>query len=126
MLHSLRRTLEIFGWVLLATSVIGLLVEWIGLTRIAAGTKRHPMLELLGTALFGLIPNCSASIAIAEGYLRGVLSFSAAVAGLSAGAGYGPILLLRRGLLAKGIRLMAICLAFSIAAGLAVRILELG
>ena len=74
MLHSLRRTLEIFGWVLLATSVIGLLVEWIGLTRIAAGTKGHPTLELLGTALFGLIPNCSASIAIAEGYLRGVLS----------------------------------------------------
>jgi hypothetical protein len=46
-----------------------------------------------------------------------VLTFNAAVAGLCAGAGYGPILLLQRGVLRTAVKLLALCLAFSIAAG---------
>jgi hypothetical protein len=117
MSHGLRRTMEIFGWVFGITLLLGVAIEVIGLSTIAAGTRRHPVLELLGTAVFGLIPNCSASIAIAEGYLRGVLTFGATLAGLCAGAGYGPILLLRRGLMRTAVRLLLICLAFSVAAG---------
>jgi hypothetical protein len=117
MLHSGRRTLEIAGWVFAITLLMAIAIESVGLAAIAARTERHPVLELLGTAMFGLIPNCSASIAIAEGYLRGVLSFGATIAGLCAGAGYGPILLFRRGVLGTAVRLLAICLAFSIAVG---------
>jgi hypothetical protein len=120
LLHGLRRTVEVFSWVLLITVVLGLVIDAIGLARIAAGTRRHPVLELIGATLLGSIPNCSASIAIAEGYIRGVLSFSATVAGLCAGAGYGPILLLRRGLLPTGLRLLGTCLVFSFFAGVVV------
>ena len=122
--HSLRRTFEVYGWVLGITLAIGLLVEWVGLARIAAGTARHPVVTLVGAALFGLVPNCAASIAIAEGYLRGVLPFPAAVAGLCAGAGYGPILLLRRSLLIPAARILGVCLACSIAAGALVALLS--
>jgi hypothetical protein len=117
MSHGLRRTFEIFGWVFGITLALGLAIEGVGLAAIAAGTRRHPVLELLGAALFGLIPNCSASIAIAEGYLRGVLTFGASIAGLCAGAGYGPILLFRRGLMGTAMRLLMICLTCSIVAG---------
>jgi hypothetical protein len=96
---------------------LGLLIEWVGLARLTAGATAHPRLALVGTAVLGLVPNCSISIAITEGYLRGVLPFGAAVAGLCAGAGYGPILLLRRGLLRTAARLLALCLLFSLAAG---------
>jgi hypothetical protein len=115
--HGLRRTIEIFGWVFAITFALGAGIEMVGLDRVSAGAARYPALTLAGTAVFGMIPNCSASIAIAEAYLRGVLSFGAAIAGLSAGAGYGPILLLRRGLLGVALRLLATCLAFSILAG---------
>jgi hypothetical protein len=118
--HGLRRALEVFGWVLAVSIGLGLLVETVGLARLASGVAANPAAALILTAVVGLVPNCSISIAIAEGYLRGVLPFGAAVAGLCAGAGYGPILMLRRGLLATAARLLAVCLLFSVAAGLLV------
>jgi hypothetical protein len=115
--HSFRRTVEIVGWVFAMSVAIGVVVQWIGLDRIASGARRYPAYEVLGAALFGLIPNCSASIAIAEAYMRGVLSFGATIAGLSAGAGYGPILLFRRGLLGTAARILALCFGFALTAG---------
>lgn len=121
--HGVRRTLEIFGWVYAITLAFGLAIESTGLDALTGAARSHPWLELLGVTLFGLIPNCSASIAIAEGYLRGVLSFGAAVGGLCAGAGYGPILLFRRGVLATAVRLLLLCLAFSLLTGVLVTML---
>lgn len=118
--HGVRRTLEIFGWVYAITLAFGLVIEATGLDAWTGAARSHPWLELLGVTLFGLIPNCSASIAIAEGYLRGVLSFGATVGGLCAGAGYGPILLLRRGVLGTAVRLLLLCLAFSLLTGVVV------
>lgn len=115
--HGVRRTLEIFGWVYAITLAFGLVVDATGLDALTGAARNHPWLELLGVTFFGLIPNCSASIAIAEGYLRGVLSFGAAVGGLCAGAGYGPILLFRRGVLGTAIRLLLLCLVFSLLTG---------
>lgn len=115
--HSARRTFEIVVWVFVISLALGVLIHAVGVERLASGAAAHPRLEMLGSALFGLIPNCSASIAIAEAYLRGVLSFGATVAGLCAGAGYGPILLFRRGVLVHAIRLLMLCFVLSLAAG---------
>lgn len=115
--HGVRRTLEIFGWVYAITLAFGLVVDATDLDALTGAARNHPWLELLGVTFFGLIPNCSASIAIAEGYLRGVLTFGAAVGGLCAGAGYGPILLFRRGVLGTAIRLLLLCLVFSLLTG---------
>ncbi|MGE3841188.1 MAG: putative manganese transporter [Vicinamibacterales bacterium] len=123
--HGLRRTLEICVWVFVLTFALGWLIDRVGLTRIALQAARHPYIELVATALFGLLPNCSASIAIAEAYLSGVLSFGATVAGLCAGAGYGPILLLRTSVLPTAARILALCLFFSLLAGLLARALAL-
>jgi hypothetical protein len=123
--HSFRRTVEIVGWVFVVSVAIGGAVQAVGLDRIATSARRHPALEIVGAAMFGLIPNCSASVAIAEGYMRGVLSFAGAVAGLSAGAGYGPILLFRRGLLGTAGRILALCFGFALASGALVAALTL-
>lgn len=120
--HSARRTLEIAGWVFVISLALAAVIHGVGVERLAEGAAEHPVLEMFGTALFGLIPNCSASIAIAEAYLRGVLSFGATVAGLCAGAGYGPILLFRRGVLIHAVRLLVLCFVLSLAAGTLVSI----
>jgi hypothetical protein len=121
--HGARRTVEIAAWVFVITLALGLALESSDLQGLAAQARVHPAVEVIATALFGLVPNCAASIAIAEGYLRGVLSAGAAVAGLCAGAGYGPILLFRRAVLGTAVRLLALCLAWSLAAGALVSLL---
>jgi hypothetical protein len=64
-----------------------------------------------------LIPNCAASIAIAEAYLHSGLSVGATIAGLSTGAGFGPIVLFKDGKHSIAIRALLICLFVSVAWG---------
>ena len=54
-----------------------------------------PVLAVLGSALVGLIPNCAASVVIAQLYLEGVLGPGAMLAGLLTAAGVGLLVLVR-------------------------------
>jgi len=115
--HALGRTLNIFGWVFGLTLAIGVGLTLTGGDRWLEAAARHPYLAVVAAALFGLVPNCAASIAIAEGAVRGLLPFGATMAGLSAGAGYGPILLLKEASPRTAGGLLVTCLAISILAG---------
>jgi hypothetical protein len=115
--HALGRTLQIVAWVLVVTFLLGVALHWLGGHAWLDHVSRRPVLGVIGAALFGLIPNCAASIAIAEGAMRGLLPFSATMAGLSAGAGYGPIVLLKDGSNGASLGLLGLCLGISIAAG---------
>lgn len=121
--HAFGRTLNIFGWVFALTLVIGIASRWSGAASILDVAGRQRYAGVIGAAVFGLIPNCAASIAIAEGAVRGLLPFSATMAGLAAGAGYGPILLLKEGSTRTAIELMLTCLAISVVAGLGLTLL---
>jgi hypothetical protein len=74
-------------------------------------------LQIVFSALFGLIPNCAASITIIESFLRAGLSFGAAIAGLSSGAGFGPIVLLKDSNLKTSVKVLLICLIISMLIG---------
>ena len=52
-------------------------------------------LALFGSALVGLVPNCAASIVIAQLYVEGVLGSGAMLAGLLVSAGVGLLVLVR-------------------------------
>ncbi len=56
-----------------------------------AGTIFQPLLAVLA----GLIPNCAASVAITEVYLKGGITFGSAIAGLSASGGLGILVLIK-------------------------------
>lgn len=46
-------------------------------------------------ALFGLIPNCAASIAITMLYLKGAITYGSVIAGLCASGGLGLLVLFK-------------------------------
>jgi hypothetical protein len=123
--HSLKRTVRIFVWVFIVTFIISIVLSISGLAQFFQQIVQNNLTAIPLAALFGLIPNCAASIALAEGFLRGGLTFGATVAGLSAGAGYGPIVLVKDGDFRTGIKVLIICFSISILCGITVSMLPI-
>lgn len=94
-LAALRHTLEIFVFILLFSLLIGLLFAWIGQDAITAALAGMGVLQPMLTALVGLVPNCAASVLLAQLYIEGAISFGSLFAGLTAGAGVGLAVLWR-------------------------------
>ena len=62
---------------------------------LAAFVSQNEALSIVCSAIVGLIPNCAASVAIAQLYLEGVLGSGAMIAGLLVSAGVGLLVLAR-------------------------------
>ena len=92
---ALIHTVRIFGWLFLITLALNLVLELLGIEHLALLLGRDNAWQPFVTALIGLIPNCAASVLLAELYLAGGISFGAAVAGLCSGAGLGLVVLFR-------------------------------
>lgn len=112
--HTLKRTMRIYLWVLLITIVISFTLFFSDSEQLIRSIQSHPNIQIIVAALFGLIPNCAASIAIAEAFLHAGLSLGATVAGLSTGAGFGPIVLFKDGKLGSATQALLISLAAAI------------
>jgi preprotein translocase subunit SecE len=95
--HTFKRTMRIFFWVLIVTIAISAVLFYTDSDHLIKSIQNHPNIQVIAAALFGLIPNCAASIAIAEAFLHTGLSLGATIAGLSTGAGFGPIVLFKDG-----------------------------
>ncbi|MBK9096772.1 MAG: arsenic efflux protein [bacterium] len=113
-LHAIKRTLRIYFWVLLITIGILLILSLFDSEQLVKSIQAHPNIQIFAAALFGLIPNCAASIAIAEAFLHTGLSIGATIAGLSTGAGFGPIVLFKDGNMKTAFRALIIALLVSI------------
>lgn len=92
---ALAHTLKISAFMAGVLLVINLCVFWIGQERVGAIFLEGSLLQPILAALIGLIPGCGTSVILTELYLSGTLSFGAAVAGLSTGAGFGFLVLFR-------------------------------
>ncbi len=94
-LHPLQHTARISGFLLLLTIVLNFVVEQMGPERIGAVLLRGTIFQPVLASLIGLVPNCFASVLLAELYAKGSISFGALVAGLCAGGGLGILVLLK-------------------------------
>lgn len=117
-IHSLKRTLRIYFWVFAITIVISLLIFYTHSSELIGTLNVNPVIKIFGVALFGLIPNCAASIAIAQAFLHTGLSLGATIAGLSSGAGFGPIVLFKDGEIKTSAKILALTLVSAITWGL--------
>ncbi len=94
-LHPLIHTLKVFVFIFVVSVIINFTIFRMGennLDRIFFG---HTLLQPIMAAVVGLIPNCAASVAITQVFLKGGIGFGSAVAGLSASAGLGTLVLFK-------------------------------
>lgn len=89
--HALDHAFRIYGYILAITILIAFGVQAIGQEGLRRVLLYHTPWQPLVTGVLGLIPNCAISVALAEGFLRGDLSFAAMLAGLATNAGVGLI-----------------------------------
>lgn len=75
--------------------VINLAVELVGEDTIGSLLLGGSLLQPVLCAIIGLIPSCAISVLLSELYLSGAIGFGGLIAGLSTGAGFGYMILLR-------------------------------
>ena len=92
---ALHHTLTISLFVLVTTLAINLLVFFIGEENLGAIMYDKPFISHLIAAVFGLIPNCAASVALSTLCTQGLITAGTMMAGLFSGAGVGLLVLCR-------------------------------
>lgn len=92
--HSLSRTTRIGATVFVLSTFLHATGEFLapGITR-ALATQGPWQCGL--ASIVGLLPSCATSVALAEGFRTGYVSFSAMVSGLVANAGIGLLILVK-------------------------------
>ncbi|MGN1201384.1 MAG: putative manganese transporter [Candidatus Caccovivens sp.] len=93
-LDAFMHTFNIVLYIFVATFIINIIVGYCGTSALESLLSTNMYLQVLLASLIGLIPNCASSVLLVELYmLYGTLSFPALVAGLTAGAGVGMVIL---------------------------------
>lgn len=121
---ALVHTAQVAVFILCVTVLLNLVLEVVGEDALAAFLGENLVLSVFASALVGLVPNCAASVAIAQLYVEGVLGAGAMLAGLLVSAGVGVLVLLRanRGL-KENLAIVAALYATGVFWGLAVNLL---
>jgi hypothetical protein len=122
-IYPLKHALRVFVFILIASWGINCAVAQAGPNGLGGVFLEGSLLQPLIAVLIGLIPNCAASVAITQAFLSGALGFGAAIAGLSASAGLGLLVLLKENRLAEAGKIIALLAGISFAAGIAVQYL---
>ena len=117
--HALKTTLFIFITMLIINLISHELSHEFLQKLLLKGSLFSPFI----TALVGLIPGCSISVLITELLINGSITFSAAFAGLSAGAGFGYVTLFKRKEPKKAILIIILCYLISALSGFAFSLL---
>lgn len=92
---ALKHTVQVTAFIFLVTLILVALLETVGESAMESFLTQNSALAVLGSALVGLVPNCSASVVITQLYLEGVLSFAPMIAGTLVSAGVGYLVLFR-------------------------------
>lgn len=92
--HPFYHAAKTFIYLLVINILLSLIIYFIGEDNIFNGTGTY-FTEPLIAGLIGLIPNCASSIILASAYTKGILGFAGLIAGLSANAGVGLLILFK-------------------------------
>lgn len=92
---AFHHTITISLFILVTTLIINALVFFIGEENLGAIMYDKPFISHVIAAVFGLIPNCAASVALATLCSEGLITVGTMLAGLFSGAGVGILVLFK-------------------------------
>ena len=92
---ALHHTLKISLFIFICTIVINTAIFFIGEENLSAVMYGKPFISHLIAAIFGLIPNCAASVALTKFYTSGFITLGTMLSGLFSASGVGLLVLLR-------------------------------
>ena len=92
---AISHTVQVSVFIFLLTLILVAVLETFGESAIEQFLRGNETLAVLGSALVGLIPNCSASVVITQLYLEGALQLAPMLAGTLISAGVGYLVLFR-------------------------------
>ena len=92
---AISHTVQVSVFIFLVTLILVAVLETFGESAIEQFLRGNETLAVLGSALVGLIPNCSGSVVITQLYLEGALQLAPMLAGTLISAGVGYLVLFR-------------------------------
>ena len=95
MKSALKHTAQVTVFIFIVTLLLNVVLETVGEDALAQILGSNSALSVVVAAIVGLIPNCAASVVIADLYVEGVLGAGAMFAGLLVSAGVGLLVLFR-------------------------------
>lgn len=121
---ALKHTVQVTLFVFLVSLALNAVLAIVGEDALGSFLGSNEALAVLGSAVVGLIPNCAASVAIAQLYVEGVLGFGACMAGLLSAAGVGLLVLARTNRRpAENVAIILVLVVFSAVCGLIIQAL---
>lgn len=121
--HPLRHTLKVFVYLFIASVLINYIVFKVGDENLGRVFLQGSVFQPVIAAFVGLIPNCAASVAITDIFLKGGLSFGSAIAGLCSGAGLGLLVLFKENKSLKdSLKVTGLLVAISAASGILIQL----
>ena len=122
--HPIIHTAKVFIFIMAVTLGINILISFVGEENLGHLLLRQSLFQPFLTALVGLIPNCAASVAIAEVFLKGGLSYGSAIAGLCTSGGLGILVLLKENSdTMDTIHVLFLLVAISTAVGISIQLM---
>lgn len=122
LVHPLMHTAKVFVFVFLVTLGINYLVTTVGQPHLDKLLLQHSPLQPVLTAIVGLIPNCAASVAITQVFIKGGISYGSTISGLCASGGLGLLVLLKENNNLKDtLKVLGLLFAISVAVGIAIQ-----
>lgn len=92
---SIKHTFSTFIFILFTNLIITFLYETLGESLVSKIFMRDSLFGPFVGSLVGLIPNCGASIALSELFLKNAISFGTCIAGLLTGSGIAILILFK-------------------------------
>ena len=92
---AMHHTMTISLFVLIVTVAINALVFFIGEDNLGAIMYDKPVISHIIAAIFGLIPNCAASVVLTRLCTEGLITVGTMLSGLFSGAGVGLLVLFK-------------------------------
>ncbi len=92
---AISHTVQVSVFIFIVTLALVAVLETLGEPALEQFLRSNEVLAVFGSALVGLVPNCSASVVITQLYLEGALGLAPMLAGTLVSAGVGYLVLFR-------------------------------